>query len=103
MPEHVAVEAHPPQHQERSDGPVGQRQRQTGHQRRAHEREGFERLHDQCMRRHHAAIAGKAISVGPQARQRRANTRVDGKRACTTSRSCNTAITVLPSWCHRVT
>ena len=81
--EHFAIEAHAPQNQQRTDRPVGQRQRQASHQRRAHESERLERLDEQCMHRHHAAIAGNATSVVPQARQRRASTRVDGKCART--------------------
>ena len=79
MSEHIAVEAHPPQHQQRADGPVGQRQCQARDQRRAHEPERLERRHQQRVRRHHAAIAGNATSVASQATQRRASTSVDGK------------------------
>src|SRR5437773_8012824 len=103
MPQDLAIEAHPPQYEERADDPVRQRQRETGNQRRTHEGEGDERLDDQRLRRHHTAVAGNAASVLSQARQRRARTSVHGKCARTTSRSWSTAITVLPARCHCVT
>jgi hypothetical protein len=49
-PSNVAIEAHPPQYQQRPDGSVGQGQGETGHQRRAHEGEALERFDNQRMR-----------------------------------------------------
>src|SRR5215469_1760383 len=97
MAEHVAVKAHAAQDQKRADNATGKRQRHTRHQSAAHESERRKGFDEERVHRHHAPIAGNTASVGPQATHLRASTRVKGKRARTSSRSCRTAMTVRPS------
>ena len=77
MSEHVAIEAHPPQHQQRADGPIGQRQRQARHQRRAHEPERLERrrraVHapTSCRHRRQRHLRRTPGNAAPRQHQRR--------------------------------
>ena len=92
MSENIAVETHPPQHEHRADGTVGQRERKARHQRGPHEPERLERGDQQRVTIIEPPSPADASSVASQAMQRRASTSVDGKRARTRSRSCSTAI-----------